>query len=217
VRSRMWRDLRRSAAAGVQRVSQGTASSAGPPPNGSLRLSCCRNRMTSWYSRGSLVSRWQTGSEPGTVVSLQRAVGRSNSRVFKGGLDLPRMNVAPGQSRLRGCMAAPSTRFHALGQMAVSRLKMMYFSLRKIALGEPSRGRAGTWQRQVQLQAAPRCRQVRVQHEATWLPTGSAGQEERAGLALLDGLMDQFHKRGTKSVQRALRSKSGTARSLERH
>ena len=29
---------------------------------------------------------------------------------------------------------------------------------------------------------------------------GSNGQEERAGLALLDGVMDQLHKRGTMAV-----------------
>ena len=36
--------------------------------------------------------------------------------------------------------------------------------------------------------------------------TGSNGQEERVGLALLDGVMDQLHKRGTTAAQPALRS-----------
>ncbi len=31
--------------------------------------------------------------------------------------------------------------------------------------------------------------------------SGSNGQEEHAGLALLDGAMDQLHKRGTTAVQ----------------
>ena len=47
--------------------------------------------------------------------------------------------------------------------------------------------------------------------------TGSNGQEEHAGLALLDGVMDQLHKRGTTAVQPALRSTPGTARSAGRH
>src|SRR5205823_14873093 len=47
--------------------------------------------------------------------------------------------------------------------------------------------------------------------------SGSHGQEEPAGLALLDVVMDQFHRRGTTAVQPALRSKPGTARSAGRH
>jgi len=35
---------------------------------------------------------------------------------------------------------------------------------------------------------------------------GSNGQEKHAGLALLDGVMDQLHKRGTTAVQPTLRS-----------
>src|SRR5713226_6873439 len=114
-------------------------------------------------------------------------------------------------------MTAASTRLHALRRMAVSRLKMLHFSLCKIAQSEPSRGGAGTWQRQVQAKAAPRCRQVRVQHESTRIQNGSNGQEEHAGRALLDGAMDQLHKRGTTAVRSALRTKPGTARSAGRH
>ena len=44
---------------------------------------------------------------------------------------------------------------------------MLHSPLRKVAQSEPSRRGAGTWRRQVQLQAAPRCRRVRVQHEST--------------------------------------------------
>jgi len=44
---------------------------------------------------------------------------------------------------------------------------MLHFSLCQIALSEPSRRGVGTWRRQPQSQAAPRCRRARVQHEAT--------------------------------------------------
>jgi hypothetical protein len=47
--------------------------------------------------------------------------------------------------------------------------------------------------------------------------TGSNGQEKPAGLALLDGVMDQFHERDIMAVQPALRSKPGTPRSTGRH
>src|SRR5450631_2785162 len=59
---------------------------------------------------------------------------------------------------------------------------------------EPSRGGAGTWQRQVASKAAPRRRRVRVQHEST-------RREQWPGRTcrprLLDGAMDQLHKCGT--------------------
>ena len=47
--------------------------------------------------------------------------------------------------------------------------------------------------------------------------SGNNRKEEHAGLALLDGVMDQLHKRGTTAVQPALRSTPGTARSAGRH
>jgi hypothetical protein len=47
--------------------------------------------------------------------------------------------------------------------------------------------------------------------------TGSNGQQKHTGLALLDGVMDQLHKRGSTAVQPTLRSKPGTARSDGRH
>jgi hypothetical protein len=47
--------------------------------------------------------------------------------------------------------------------------------------------------------------------------SGSNGQEEHAGLALLDGVMDQLHKRGTTAVRQALRSNRGTLRSAGRN
>ena len=70
------------------------------------------------------------------------------------------------------CMTAARSRLQALGRMAVSKLKIMHFSLCKIAQSEPSRGGAGTWRRQVQSKAAPRCRRIRVQHESTWTRNG---------------------------------------------
>jgi hypothetical protein len=69
-------------------------------------------------------------------------------------------------------MTAASTRLHALDRMAVSRLNMLHVSLCKIAPSEPSRAGAGTWRRQVQSKAAPRCRRVRVQHESTPIRNG---------------------------------------------
>ena len=44
---------------------------------------------------------------------------------------------------------------------------MLHFSLCQSAPSEPSHRGIGTWRRQPQSQAAPRCRRVRVQHEAT--------------------------------------------------
>src|ERR1022692_4413514 len=59
LRSKMWREVGRSAAAGGQRVPGSHVSSIGPPPDGSFKLRCCRNRITSEHSRGSEVSRWR--------------------------------------------------------------------------------------------------------------------------------------------------------------
>jgi hypothetical protein len=152
------------------------------------------------------VSRWQTGSEPGTVVSLQRAFGRSNSRVFKGGLDLPRMTVAPGQSRLRGCMAAPSTRFHALGQMAVPRLKMMYFSLRKIALVNHRAVEQALGNGRSSYKPLLGADRFVCNTKLRGFQPGALARKNVPASLLLNGLMYQFHKRGTKSIQRTLRS-----------
>jgi hypothetical protein len=108
-------------------------SSIGPPSNGSFKLSCCRNRMTSVPSRGSAVSRWQYWirawgrGEPATTRSAARAVecaALSCSRV--GWTSQVLRPLHPGLSRLRGCRTAASTRPHALGRMAVSRLNMRH-------------------------------------------------------------------------------------------
>ncbi len=179
----MWREVGRSAATGGQRVPRSHVSSAGPPPNWSFKLRCCRNRVMSVHSRGSLVSRWQNWirawgrGEPVTSHSAARTVecaALACSRVDW--TSQVRGPLHPGFSRFRGRMTAASTRRHALGRMAVSRLKMMHFSLCKIAQSEPSRGRAGTWRRQVQSKAAPRCRRVRVQHESTRIRIGEQWQ-----------------------------------------
>jgi hypothetical protein len=154
-------------------------SSAGPPPNGSFRLWCCRNRMTSVLSRGSWVSRWQNwisawdSGVPATSHSAARAVecaALACSRV--GWTSKVRRPLHPVSLACVACRTATSARPHALGRMAVSRLKMMHFSLCKIALSEPSRGGAGTWRRHVQAKAAPPCRQVRGKHESTRIQSG---------------------------------------------
>jgi len=158
----MGREVGRSAATAGQRVPRSHGSSAGPPPNGSFKLRCCRHRMMRMHRRGSLVSRWQHGirawgrGEPVTSHSAARTVecaALACSRVdwtSQGGGPLH-----PGFSRFRARMTAARTRRHALGRMAVSRLKMMHFSLCKIAQSEPSCGRAGTWRRQFSRRPLP--------------------------------------------------------------
>jgi hypothetical protein len=122
-------------------------------------------------------------------VSLRRAIGSLSTRMrctrmSKGGLTPRYDDRCIPVARWRGRMTAKSTRHHALGRMAVSGLEMMYFSLCKIAQSEPSRSGAGTWRRQVQSKTAPRCRRVRVHHEAMRIrESGSNGQDEHAGLA----------------------------------
>jgi hypothetical protein len=76
----MWGEVGRSAAAAGQRVLRVHVSRFGPPPNGSFRLRCCRNRMTSVHSQGSSVSRrqnwiraWDSG-EPATSHSAAQAI-----------------------------------------------------------------------------------------------------------------------------------------------
>src|ERR1022692_2242707 len=76
LRSKMWHEVGRSAAAGGLRVPASHLSSIGPPPNGSFKLWCCRSRMTSVHSRGSYVSRWRywirawNSGEPATSHSV---------------------------------------------------------------------------------------------------------------------------------------------------
>lgn len=93
-------------------------------------------------------------------------------------------------------MTAKSTRYHALGRMAVSRLGMMNFSLGKIAQNEPSRSGAGTWRRQAHSQTAPGCRRVRVQHERT-----GAMARKYMPASPDRWVMDQLHKRDTTAVR----------------
>jgi len=176
----MWREVGRSAAAAGHRVPRVHVSRFGPPPNGSFRLGCCRNRMTSVHSQGSSVSRrqnwiraWDSG-EPATSHSAAQAI-ECAALVCSRVADIPSMaTVASGSLALAWLHDRVSTRLHALRRMAVSRLKMLHFSLCKIARSEPSRVGAGTWRRQVQWKANPRCRWVRVEHESTRLRTKGA-------------------------------------------
>jgi len=97
----------------------------------------------------------------------------------------------------------------------------MHFSLFRTAPGEPSRGRAGTWQRQVQSKAAPPCREVAVNANQRDI-VGSHGQEGHAGLALLDGdgpaspMRRHGHPAGA-SVQTRSSTKHRTALSNQAH
>ena len=135
-----------------------------------------------------------------------------HSRV-QGWADIPRMaTVASGSRTLVWLHDRVSTRLHALRRMAVSRLKMLHFSLCKIARSEPSRVGAGTWRRQVQGMANPRCRRVRIYTNQRGFNRRSNGQDEPAGRALLGGLMGQLHNRSARAVQLNLRFKTGRAR-----
>jgi hypothetical protein len=152
------------------------------------------------------------------VASLRRAIrplkqsSARHSRV-QGWADIPSMAiVASGSLTLAWLHDRVRTRLHALRRMAVSRLKMLHFSLCKIARSEPSRGRVGTWRQQVQRKANPRCRRVRVYTNQRGFYRRSNGQDEHAGLALLGGLMEQLHNRSAGAVQLNLRSKPGTSR-----
>jgi hypothetical protein len=107
----MWREVGRSAAAAGQRVPRVHVSPVRPPPNGSFRLSCCRNRITSVHSRGSSVSRWRywirawDSGEPATSHSAAQAVEVRSTRMFKGGLTSQGGRpLHPGLARRRGCM-----------------------------------------------------------------------------------------------------------------
>jgi hypothetical protein len=106
LRSKMWHEVGRSAAAGGQRVPASHLSSIGPPPNGSFKLWCCRSRMTSVHSRSSSVSRWNTGSEPGTVVSLRRAIRPLEHARVQGWADIPGTTTVASES-LAGAAARP--------------------------------------------------------------------------------------------------------------
>lgn len=193
-------------------------SPVGPLPNGSLRLGCCRNRMTSVHSQGSSVSRrqnwiraWDSG-EPATSHSAAQAI-ECVALACSRWAAIPSMaTVASGSRALAWLHDRVSTRLHALRRMAVSRLNMLHFSLCKIARSEPSRVGAGTWRRQVRWKANPRCRRVRVYTNQRGSNRRSSGQDEHAGLALLGGLMEQLHNRSARAVQLNLRSNTGTSR-----
>jgi len=135
------------------------------------------------------------------VVSLRRAIGSLSTRMrctrmSKGGLTPRYDNRCIPVAHWHGRMIARSTRYHALGRMAVSGLEMTYFSLCKIAQSEPSRSGAGAWRRQAHSRAAPGCRGVRVQHE--W-----AGAMARKNMPAspVRWVMDQLHQRDTTTVR----------------
>jgi hypothetical protein len=171
-------------------------------------------------SRGQSVAAGKTGSEPGTVASLRRAIrpleqlSAPHSRV-QGWAGPPRCDELCIQVSLAcaACITAASSRLQALGRMAVSRLKMLDSSLCKIArrvnhrVVEQAPG-DGRFSRRLLLGAD----EFMFNTNRRGSETRSNGQEERVGLALLDGVMDQLHKRGTTAVQLALRSRRGTAK-----
>jgi hypothetical protein len=154
-------------------------------------------------------------------VSLRRAIGSLSTRMrctrmSKGGLTPRYDDRCIPVARWRGRMTAKSTRHHALGRMAASRLGIMYFSLCKIAQSEPSRSGAGTWRRQAHSQAAPGCRRVRVQHERT-----GAMARKNMPASPARWAMDQLHQRDTTAVRPTSAHTSSTkqqpARSAEGH
>jgi hypothetical protein len=108
-----------------------------------------------------------TGSGPGTVVSLRRAVRPlEHSRVQEWADIRVRRALHPNLS-----LARPQDRYECATSRAGSKgsfkAENEVFLLMFDRAREPSRGGAGTWQRQVQSKAAPRRRRVRVQHEST--------------------------------------------------
>jgi hypothetical protein len=151
----------------------GASRRLGHRPMEAYGLRCCRNRMTSVHSRGSSVSRWQTGSGPGTVVSQLRSIRLLEQANAQGWTGSPKhgdrcigVSVACVVARRVKCMvsrAGEHRRFEA---------EIHAVLLGTVAASEPSRGRAGTWQRQVRSMAAPPCRRVRLQHEPTRLQNG---------------------------------------------
>lgn len=117
------------------------------------------------------LGQWRACDVPFGRSSIR---GRS-TRVFKGGLTSQVWRpLHPGLLALAWLHDRASTLLHALRRMAVSRLEMLHFSLCKIARSEPPRGGVGTWRRQVQWKANPRCRRVRVEHESTRILTKGA-------------------------------------------
>ena len=176
----MWREVERSASAGGQRVFQNALVVGWVTAKWIVQARVLSQQEDQCTQSRLVNSRWQNwirardSGESATSHSAARTVGCtafSCSRVswtsYVGRPLHPGLSLAGG-----ACMAAASTRLHALGRMAVSTLRIMYFSLCKIAQSEPSRAGAGTWRWHALSEAALRCRRIRVQHESTWIPEG---------------------------------------------
>lgn len=107
------------------------------------------------------------GSGPGTVVSLRRAVRPLEHSRVQGWADIrvrralhPNLSLARPQDRYECATsrAGSASSFEPEDEVCLPMLDRAR---------EPSRRAAGTWQWQVQSQAAPRRQRVRVQHEPT--------------------------------------------------
>jgi hypothetical protein len=135
------------------------------------------------HSRGSSINRWNwirawNSAELVPSHSAARTVECIALRCSRVSWTPSYDELGIRVSRVRlACSTGASARLQALGQRAISMLKMTHFSFCKIAQSEPSRGGVGTWRWQVQSQAAPRYRWVRVQHEPTWI----RNREQRPG------------------------------------
>ncbi len=137
--------------------------------------------------------------------------------LFKGGLNIPGTTThASGFLSL----ARPHDRCEYATSRAGSdgrfKAENEASSLCKFARGEPSRGGAGTWRRQVPSKAAPRCRRVRVQDESTRIQLGEPWPGRTCGPRVTrwgDGPASPAQHHG----RPALRSQPGTARNAGRH
>jgi len=101
------------------------------------------------------------------VVSLRRAARPLEHACVQGWADIRvRRALHPNLS-----LAPPHDRYEYATSRAGSEVSFKpeneVFLLMFDRAHEPSRGGAGTWQRQVQSKAAPQPRRVRVQHEST--------------------------------------------------
>lgn len=150
--------------------------------------------MMSVPSRGSFASRWQNWirawgrGEPATSHSAARTVewaALACSRVDW--TSQVRGPLPPGFSRFRGRMTAASTRRHALGRMAVSRLKMLHSPCVRsrrvnhhVIEQAPGDGRPSQ-------RPLLRADTFALNTNRWGFKTRSNGQGEHAGLALLDG------------------------------
>jgi hypothetical protein len=199
----MWREVRRSAAAGGQRVPASHASSSGPPPNRSFKLRCYRNRMTNMHSRSSSVSRWRYGIRAWDRVSLRRVVRPLEHSRVQGWADIRVRRALYSNLSL----ARPQDRYECAKSRAGSKdnfkAKNEVFLLMFKRAREPSRGGASTWQWQVQSKAAPRRRRfvfntidaVRAMARTNLPASPARWSDGPASQARHHGLSNQAHNR----------------------